>query len=374
MIGYYVHHHGSGHRRRATAVARELDTPVVGLGTGEAPEAWPGEWVSLAPDDQPAVEDASLADVTGGGVLHWVPRGHPGLLERNHQIVTWLAQARPALVVVDVSVEVSLLVRLCGVPVVVGAMPGGRTDAVHALAYDVAEALLAPWPQPAHPDAGWPQSWYEKTWHVGGISALAAPGVESVADEGPGAGAGDPAETAPGDESASSADRPRRVLVVWGNGGDPLREEDLAAAGSETPGWEWTVRGGGWPEADDLAADLAAADVVVCHAGQGSVADVAQLRRPAVVLAQPRPYEEQDATVRALARHGLAATAHGWPPSYRWPDLLDRALQLGGEGWSAWGGGGAGRAAALLDELAGRLGQDPSAGAAATRAGQDRSS
>ncbi|WP_134772062.1 glycosyltransferase [Ornithinimicrobium flavum] len=341
MIGYYVHHQGQGHRRRATAVARELRVPVTGLGTGDAPQGWPGEWLSLAPDDDPEVKDPAFADVTAGDILHWAPRHHPGLLERNRQIVGWLSQERPSLVVVDVSVEVTLLARICGIPVVVGAMPGDRTDPVHCLAYDVAEALLAPWPYAAHSDAGWRADWWEKTWHVGGISALAGTGAE-------------PPPPAEPDEDPGAT---RRVLVLWGNGGDPLSQDDLDQAREHTPGWEWTVRGGGFPPAEDLAAELAAADVVVCHAGQGSVADVAWARRPAVVLAQPRPFDEQDATVRALERLGLAATALGWPQARRWPALLERALETGGHGWSAWGGDGAGRAALLIRQLAARVGR-----------------
>lgn len=333
-IGYYVHHQGEGHRRRATAVARELSGPVVGLGTGQAPQGWPGEWIALEADDDPPVGDPALADVTAGDVLHWVPRHHPGLAGRSRQIVDWVTTARPALVVVDVSVEVTLLVRLCGVPVVVGAMPGERTDAVNALAYDVAEALLAPWPYAAHPDSGWPSSWWEKTWHVGGISAL--PGLDRL--------------------TSTPTDDRRHVLLLWGSGGEAIGGADLDAAREATPGWRWTVRGGGHPAADDLVADLLAADVVVCHAGQGSVADVARTRRPAVVLAQPRPYEEQDATVRALDRLGLAAVGYGWPLPHRWPELLDRALAIGGDGWAAWEAGGAPRAARLLEDLACRLG------------------
>lgn len=359
MIGYYVHHQGEGHRRRALAVARELRVPVTGLGTGDAPEGWPGVWVSLAPDDVPEVKDPAFADVTAGDILHWVPRHHPGLLERHRQIVEWIAAERPALVVVDVSVEVTLLVRLCGIPVVVGAMPGDRTDPVSSLAYDVAEALLAPWPYAAHSDAGWPADWWEKTWHVGGISALAgcqpepppAPGV--IQPPAPGTGE---ASSPQGSGPDGDPGRTRRVLVVWGSGGDPLSEADLDLARQHTPGWEWTVRGGGFPPAEDLAAELAAADVVVCHAGQGSVADVAWARRPAVVLAQPRPFDEQDATVRALDRLGLAATALGWPQARRWPALLQRALETGGHRWSAWGGDGAGRAALLIRQLAARVG------------------
>lgn len=355
-IAYYVHHQGQGHRRRATAVARELSVPVTGLGTGPAPEGWPGQWVELVPDDDPVVEDWALADVTAGGVLHWAPRHHPGLLRRSRQIVDRLAQERPALLVVDVSVEVALLARLSGIPVVVGAMPGDRTDSVHALAYDAAEALLAPWPCAAHPDSGWRADWWEKTWHVGGISALpAVTGHPSGATLKSGPGAHTPAEGAGGPST-------RRVLVLWGEGGDPLCQDDIDRAAATTPGWRWTVRGGGFPPAPDLAAELAAADVVVTHGGQGSVADVAWARRPAVVLAQPRPYEEQDATVRALDRLGLAAVAHGWPRAHRWPGLLERAVTLGGQGWSVWGADGAVDAASRLEELARRLGPGNPAG------------
>lgn len=352
MIGYYLHHRGNGHRRRGTAVARSLRQPVTGLGTGGAPEEWPGPWVELAADDSPAV-DPEAADVTAGGVLHWVPRGHRGLLRRHQQIVDWLALVRPALVVVDMSAEVSVLVRLCGVSVVVGAMPGDRSDPAHTLAYGLAEALLAPWPEGAHPEAGWPQEWLAKTWHVGGISALAAecPAGDRTTRASPGAR---PA-SAEGASGHVTPGEPGDVLVLWGSGGEPITAQQVHLAQRATPGWTWTVRGGGWPASPDLLPELAAADVVVCHAGQGSVADVALARRPAVVLAQPRPHDEQLATTTALRRLGLAATGRGWPRAERWPELLDRALTLGGDGWDRWGGDGAPRAAALLDDLADRL-------------------
>ncbi|GGK57601.1 galactosyltransferase-related protein [Ornithinimicrobium pekingense] len=343
MIGYYLHHQGEGHRRRGLAVARELRHHVTGLGSGPVPEAWPGDWVRLERDDDPGVTDPGAADTTAHGTLHWVPRHHPGLLARHRQLVDWLARTRPALLVVDVSVEVCLVARLCGVPVVVAAMPGDRLDRPHRTAYDLAEALLAPWPPGAHPDAGWPQEWREKVWEVGGISAL--PVGSPAPDRAPHLDQGDVDDRGSG----------RRVLLLWGRGGADLDPGAVREAQAATPGWRWTVRGGGAPASPDLLAELAEADVVVCHAGQNAVADVALTRRPAVVLGQPRPHQEQEATVRALERLSLAATATGWPAAELWPGLLGRALELGGQGWSAWGGDGAARAAALLDDLADRL-------------------
>ncbi len=83
-------------------------------------------------------------------------------------VAAWVEQARPSLVVVDVSVEVAVLVRAMGVPVVVAAMRGQRDDRAHTTAYDLADALLAPWPA-ALPEP-WPQRWLDKTWHVGALS------------------------------------------------------------------------------------------------------------------------------------------------------------------------------------------------------------
>ncbi|ANS79825.1 hypothetical protein SGUI_2429 [Serinicoccus hydrothermalis] len=367
MIGYYLHHVGQGHRRRGTAVARSLRTEAVGLGSGGPPAGWPGDWVELERDDQPPV-DPRLSQPEAGGALHWVPLHHPGLARRHHQVARWLDRARPDLVVVDVSVEIAVLVRLCGVPVVLGGMPGDREDQPHRLARSLAEAVLAPWPPGAHGD-GAASGPAPRTWEVGGISALAvAGGAPGEGSARPGTGQGEPGALPAGSGQGATgavepgrgplgAVEPRRggVLVVWGSGGAGPGEHDVEAARAST-GRRWLVRGGDHPPSPDLLAEMRAAEVVVCHAGQGAVADVALAGRPAVVLAQPRPHGEQEATARALERRGLAATASGWPAAEAWPGLLDRALATGGEGWSAWGSQqGAARAAHRLDEAAARL-------------------
>ena len=97
------------------------------------------------------------------------------------------------------------------------------------------------------------------------------------------------------------------MLVLSGRGGTELTLDELAAAQAETPGWTWTVLG---PPGRRWVADpwplLCAADVVVTHAGQNAIADVAAARRPAVIVPQPRPFDEQATTARALDAAGLA--------------------------------------------------------------------
>ncbi|MFC7963232.1 glycosyltransferase [Streptomyces cinereoruber] len=351
MIGYYVHHQGKGHLHRAQCIARHTRTPVTALSSLPRPAGWNGDWIRLpldtaAADADPmfAGTDTARADPTAHGRLHWVPRHHAGLRSRAAAVAEWIERTAPALLVSDVSVEIAVLARLMGVPVVVSAMRGDRSDAAHRLAYDLADALLAPWPE-ALPEPGWPQEWRTKTEHTGAFSRH---------DRRPRPDAGSRPE-------GSAAGR--EVLLMLGAGGAEVTAADLRTAAEVTPGWNWTVLGGpgGW--SDDPWPLLCRADVVVTHAGQNAVAECAAARVPTVVVPQSRPHGEQHATARALAAGGLATVRDHWPEPRDWPGLLDEAVRTGGERWGLWApGDGAERAARLLDRLVSPGGgADPSA-------------
>src|SRR3954467_3947779 len=142
MIGYYIHHQGRGHLHRAEALVSALDEPVTGLSSLPRPSTWRGPWVELPRDD--AISAPS--DVTAGDQLHWVPLGDPGLRSRAAATSEWIERARPRGLGVDVSVEVALLARLHGLPVVSMVQPGRRTDSTHLLGYRASSALVAMWP------------------------------------------------------------------------------------------------------------------------------------------------------------------------------------------------------------------------------------
>ncbi|MEW2166656.1 glycosyltransferase [Streptomyces sp. NPDC007084] len=355
MIGYYVHHQGSGHLNRARTIARHCPLPVTGLSTLPRPGDWPGPWVRLPADDDG--DPTAFGDVTAGGRFHWAPILHAGLRGRMALIAQWIADTSPRLLVCDVSVEVAALARLLGTPTAVVAMRGERTDAPHRLAYDLADLLLAPWPATL-PEPGWPRNWRDKTVHTGAFSRFDGrpplPHEEETAD-------------------ATGGERPPKVLLMLGTGGTDISPGDVKAAREATPGWQWTRLGGpdaGW-SADPWPA-LCAADVVITHAGQNAVAECAAARRPAVVVPQERPFGEQTATGRALTRGRLAVVTPGWPEAEAWPGLLEQARALGGDGWPRWApGDGAARAArALADAVSGAgAGAVKGSADAATRAG-----
>lgn len=340
MIGYYVHHQGRGHLQRMMSIAAQLGEPLTVLSSLARPDGGP-DWVRLPADDT----GSTFVEPAAGGTFHWAPRHHPGLRTRMTMIAAWIAAQRPSLVVVDVSVEVALLCRLLGVPTVVMAMRGERTDRPHRSAYDSAHALIATW-APEFLDDRWPEAWSGKTFHAGPISRF-------------------PVRQAP---ETRGHDGPRRVLVLWGTGGSGQQgssfdTQQLRAARSAAPGWAWRFAGGRGEhrvDGDQVWDLLGWADVVITHAGQNAVAEVAASRTPAIVIADARPHGEQVDTARTLDAAGLAIGLSSWPPDDRWPALLEAAHALDGAAWARWlDQDGALRAAEFLTATAGALRPGP---------------
>jgi Glycosyltransferase family 28 C-terminal domain len=326
VIGYYVHHQGRGHLHRAVAIASFAATDITGLSTHPRPSGWLGDWVELDDDAGAGPE----ADPSARGRLHYAPYAHDGLRSRMAALATWIANARPDALVVDVSVEVALLARLHGVPVLTMAQPGRRRDTAHTLGYAISDQILAPWPAAAT------QIWNAngaavagKVHHLGAISRC--PVVDEALEPTPGS-----------------------VLVLNGTGGRQLtREVDQARVA--TPAWDWVHLGGpGGPWSDDPWPLLRTASVVVSHCGQSAVADIAAARRPAVLIPQARPFREQATMAVALRRLGVPALVlDEWPAPQAWPALLEAAEALDGGGWSVWSdGGGAARAAEVFERAA----------------------
>lgn len=320
VIGWYAHHVGAGHVARARLVADQMRTPVVILSSAPRPDDWPpDQWVSLPIDDA-----VGGRDHRAGGALHWAPLGHQGYRDRMSVVAAWLGQARPTLLMSDVSVEVVMLARTLGVPVATMVMAGDRRDRPHRLGYDAASLLFAAWPSDVQPVLGWRPEWDAKTVHLGGFSRFDT-------------------------WSASGPPRRRNVTVIWGRGGATVGPDDIRAAARATPGWTWSVCDETRPEW--VFARLQASDVIVCHAGQNVVAEVAAARRPAVVIPEPRPHDEQRHLALALTSLGLASGLTSWPEPTDWGDLLEQAVPSSPELWSHWNDRrGATRFADILDD------------------------
>ena len=326
MIGYYAHHHGSGHVSRAEAVARCLDEPVTLLCSAvpSRPDAF-ADTVELA-DDAPG--GTEIVDPTAHGLLHWAPYHHHGLQRRMSQVARWVELARPSVLVVDVSVELTNLIRLLGVPVVVVAMPGDRADPAHQWGYRLADRIIAPWTRQVY-NPSWLWPFLDRVRYVGSFSRFD----------------GRPAPPAP--EATA-----RHGLVLGGTGGTSMTHAALASLAASRPQLSWEVVGAGRHWVDDVWPRLCKADVVVSHAGQNAVAEIAAARRPAILVAERRPHDEQAHTALALATAGIVRTADSWGDVAA---ALERPTP-DPTAWGLWAPPGADHQAALVVQETAALG------------------
>lgn len=319
-IGWYVHHHGRGHLTRMLVIARHLGRAIDCFSSLPRPDDLPPgiSWTVLPRDDDPA-PSLPQDDPTVGGILHWAPLRHEGHRSRFAAMAAAVATGRIGAFVVDVSVEVTLFLRLLGIPVIAITQPGERVDEAHRLGYAAASRVIAPWPRelytPAHLSA-----LGDRVAFVGGISRFA-------------------------DRAPDARRRTDAIVLLGGGGGTAVSADDVAAAERAT-GLPWTLLGAGagqW-RADPFAA-ISTADVVVSWCGQNAVADLAAADARAIVIPQDRPFDEQAATAAALGGSGLAVALERWPDADRWPELLDRARALQPD-WDAWRVRGAAQRAA----------------------------
>lgn len=313
-IGYYVHHHGDGHRQRAIQIASRAPDRFVLLGTGLEARSGGLRCVDLA-DDRPEGRQAfDGADGTDDRpqALHYAPIDHEGVRSRAAGIAGWIASARPALMVVDVSAEVAMLARLTSTPTVYVRLTGRRDDPAHLDAFRGATALMCPFSAPLD-DPGTPDWIRGKTHYAAGLTP----------------------------EVPRREVREDVVLVVIGRGGAVGDGERIAETARAHPELRWRVAGPVSPVADPPAnltllgwtdaapEEIARAGVVVGGAGNGLVNAVLAGDRPFICLPEPRPYDEQLMTGRRLEALGAAVVVEGgWPLACAWSDLLSRARDL----------------------------------------------
>lgn len=312
-IGYYVHHHGDGHRQRALAFASINAPQIVLLGTGLSGRTGPVQAIDLPDDRTPAQTFDGLDEAPFRPLaLHYAPIDLDGVRQRTALICDWIARKKPALMIVDVSVEVAMLARLCATRVAYVRLGGRRNDPAHFEAFRGASVLIAPFAR-ALDDPNTPE-WVSK-------KTIFCPGIVLP--------------------NAMNHDVERnRILIVAGRGGVPLDADLVADAARRMPSWNWRIIGhcrlsgdcpqnlsiGGWVE--DPQAEIVRSAIVVGAAGDGLVNAVIAATRPFICIPEERPFGEQTQKAKALGALGAAVVCKTWPDASDWAGLLERALRL----------------------------------------------
>ncbi|WP_201618380.1 hypothetical protein [Psychrobacter urativorans] len=157
-IGYYAHHHGSGHCRQADKLAALLPVELqrqLTVFTSLAADAYTFTTITEKQIVRLNAEDERPDDVLSGRAgqywqpksLHYSPVGNVDIQTRSWQILNTIRQYQIDIMIIDVSVEVAMLCRAASVPYLYVRLAGIRDDAPHVSAFTGALGLIAPYPQ-----------------------------------------------------------------------------------------------------------------------------------------------------------------------------------------------------------------------------------
>ncbi|MCC5946924.1 MAG: hypothetical protein JJT89_00585 [Nitriliruptoraceae bacterium] len=296
-----------GAASRARAIVPVLDADVTLFHRG-APLGLPGvREVRLSPVEGTAV---ALSDPTRAAVVG---------CDLGLALSTWAEQAAHPLLVVDGPVEVALLARCLGVPIVPMRRPGPTVGALTGAVNDVAAGWLAPFPAALESPAI-PSEVRQRTVHAGLLSRFEGRRLSRRAAR----------------RRLDIPEDGRHVTVLLGSDGDNPSGRMLAQAAATASSWTMHVVGPcpdpvsptdrftlhGWT--DEVFPTLRAADVVIAPASLSAVADAAAADTPLGVVPPDRP--GGPAFADALEAAGAAVVLDDWPDPLAWPALLAELL------------------------------------------------
>lgn len=280
-IAFYVHHHGSGHFTRVAQILKKLkgfDITLLGSNLQPFTHLLPDDvHVIHLPMDTRIAEDLHFQNGNHVDVLHYAPLNVKGISDRVNIMTAFFQQKQPLLLIVDVSVEVTLLARLAGVPTIVMRQHGLREDLPHLMAYQSAELLLAPFSKSISPKSA--QWIIDKTAYVGGFSRFS--------------------------KENSSAEKHHHIAIIVGSGGTSIDAAFVKHLSNVCPDFYFHVIGQINGESkklsnielyghlDEPKTILDFCSVVMGNTGHNTVMEMASLQKRFIGIPESRPFEEQ---------------------------------------------------------------------------------
>lgn len=323
---FYVHHHGSGHLMRALAIASHLPVGTAAfLGSDLKPyqQLIPDHIACLhLPDDVPGPDDR-FARTRELSFLHYAPLNIKGAAERAALITSFLSTHYPVLLMVDVSVEVSVLAALASIPSFVIRQNGDRNDTAHLNAYQSAQMLIAPSSRALMNPSQF--DWVDqKTYFSGGFSRYT------------------------GTAGYAGKEVKNTVAVITGTGGTSITARFIEKLARQCPSKTFQVMGElaksdktAQPEnvvfhgkVEDPAALLSTCEFVIGNAGHNTVMEMADLGKRFICIPEERPFEEQVHKADLLKKNNMAVVIEaGHIMHCDWNKLFEQALGLPADCW-----------------------------------------
>ncbi|MDO5769401.1 MAG: hypothetical protein Q4P13_07845 [Psychrobacter sp.] len=339
-LGYYAHHHGSGHCRQADKLAGLLSAQ--GFNPNELLTVFtstPKEDYSFShlqdsqvirlPDEH---EDPSdLLPGRAGSYwqpasMHYSPVGNSTIQLRSLMLIEQIAKRRIELMIIDLSVEVALLCRVSSIPYLYVRLPGERDDTPHLNAFAGAIGLLAAYPKCL--EVSTTPDWVkQKTLYLGFLSSDSDSNSQSpLARFRQPLNKADFAKQLLGDFDELLADSFSKpafnapiITVIKGFGGHERIDDELDKLRQALPKALIISLGPIKDNAkqfvdiaiqvDDVTPFLQHSDVLIMACGLNSIAEACQsmtIATPLVVIPDERPHREQEMMADGLIASGRA--------------------------------------------------------------------
>ncbi|EDM35931.1 hypothetical protein PBAL39_23027 [Pedobacter sp. BAL39] len=311
-IAFYIHHHGLGHLTRAMEIMKRFpDHEMIFMGSNlHFQSALPANVrVVHLPLDVANETDTYYHEELPSDIFHYAPLNVSGIRDRMSIMTELFRDEFPMILIVDVSVEVALLARLCGIPTIVMRQHGKRGDLPHRLAYQSAELLIAPYPRSMY--RGNEDEAYAKTLFTGGFSKFNVNG--------------NPAK-----------EIPNHIAILLGGGGSSLNSSVITEIATTCPNHFFHILGKISGDAPDLTnttwyghldqpqSIIEQCTMVIGNTGHNTVMEVASLNKRFIGIPEQRPFEEQLDKAEAISsRRGIHILLPEHLPETNWNNLLE---------------------------------------------------
>jgi hypothetical protein len=314
-IAFYIHHHGSGHFMRSLSIAKAMnDVNIIFIGSDlkRFSHIIPATIQVLElPLDIPTNDDPHYKEGNKVDCFHYVPLHVKGVTDRAAILSAFFQQNTPLLLIVDVSVEVALLARLCGIPTIIMRQHGKRTDVPHRLAYQSAELLIAPFGKELETSTD--AAVIGKTFYSGGFSRTIYQAANLVVYD-------------------------DQVCILIGTGGSSLDVNAILLIANQCTSYYFHILGEiiepinnsvtnitFHGQVDNVEDILVRCKVVIGNLGHNTVMEIATLNKPFIGIPESRPFDEQIDKANALKNtEGFEAILPEDIASTDWKILIDR--------------------------------------------------
>jgi len=305
-VGYYVHHHGTGHMQRALRIIPYITYPVVLFSSAPQPDNLPDNCTFVAlPDDK-----VDGFDQPAESAFMYTPFAEP-ILDRYALILDAVRRHNITCMYVDVSMEVALFAKLLGLKVGHNVMQGNRQDERHDLLYRSLDFYLSD--STPELDETSQRHGPANVKFVGGISRYKV-------------------------QPPCKVNVVEKVVISI----SPLSKQfdltKLRGTAALYPEITWDVIGGDEVRTENnivfhgRVADpydlYNAADIVVGAGGHNTIMEQASLGNHFFCFPEDRPYEEQTIAAAALRNNILAVVYPEWPEPDDWVEVFTRGARI----------------------------------------------